>query len=264
MLSFFRASLEKPYGYWLPVNISRHGAEIDHLINLLHIFIVVFFVGWLAYFAYVLFRFRAKAKAEARAHATHRRFRFPLWIEVGVAGFEIFLLACVSSPLWWKIKSIPRDDARAIHLRVVAQQFQWLFHYPGADGRFGKTRPELVNEGNFLGLDRSDSTAKDDIVSLNHLHIPVNRPIVLKLSSKDVIHSFFIPVLRVKQDVVPGMPVTVWFEATALGQDFEIACAQLCGVGHTNMRGFLHIDSEGDYHRWLTEEAQEVKLGAAR
>lgn len=262
MLSFFRASLEKPYGYWLPLNISTQGAEIDHLINLLHLFIAVFFLGWLAYFALVLIRFRAKAGASPEV--TPSRFRFPIWIEGGVLAFEIFLLAYVSSPLWWKLNTVPRDDSRAIHIRVVAQQFQWIFHYPGPDEKFGRKRPALVDDANFLGLDRTDPAAADDIVSLNHLHIPVGRPIVAELSSKDVIHSFFIPVLRVKQDIIPGMPVTVWFEANAEGQNFEIGCAQLCGVGHTNMRGFLHVNSKADYQQWLLEQAKELKLGAAK
>lgn len=260
MFSFFRASLEKPYGYWLPVNISTTGAEIDSLINLLHVFIVVFFLGWLFYFGYVLFRFRARPGVAAKIE--NSRFRFPLIIEAGVLVFEFFLLAYVSSPLWWKMNSVPRDDSRAVHIKMVAQQFQWIFHYPGMDGKFGRTKPALVDDANFLGLDRSDAAAKDDIVSLNHLHIPVARPVVAEISSKDVIHSFFIPVLRVKQDVIPGMKVTTWFEANATGQNFEIGCAQLCGVGHTNMRGFLHIDLESEYQKWLADQAAELRLGA--
>ncbi len=260
MFSFFRATLEKPYGYWLPVNISTQGAEIDSLINLLHIFIVVFFLGWLTYFAYVLFRFRARPGNGPTLGTS--RFRFPFLIEAGVLVFEIFLLAYLSSPLWWTINNVPREDARAVHIKAVAQQFQWLFHYPGADGKFGRTKQALVDDANYLGLDRSDAAAKDDIVSLNHLHIPIGRPVVAELSSKDVIHGFFVPVLRVKQDIIPGMKVTTWFEANSEGQNFEIGCAQLCGVGHTNMRGFLHVDSETGYQKWLAEQAQELQLGA--
>jgi cytochrome c oxidase subunit 2 len=181
---------------------------------------------------------------------------------VGVTVFELFLLAYVSTPLWRKITQIPQDDPTAIHLRVVAQQFQWIFHYPGKDGKYGRTRLDLVDDSNFLGLDRSDLSAKDDVVSLNHLHIPVKRKIVAELSAKDVIHSFFIPVLRVKTDVIPGMRVRTWFEATSPGQGFEIGCAQLCGVGHNTMRGFLHIDSETEFEKWLEDQTQQIRLSA--
>lgn len=251
MHSIFGATLEKPYGYWLPLNISKQGSQIDFLINLLHIFIVVFFLGWLLYFGYVLWRFREGGSRGVE----NKRFRFPKWIEIGVVTFELFLLVYVSTPIWLKAATPPLDDPRAIHIRVVAQQFQWIFHYPGADQKFGRTRLDLVDDENYLGLDRNDESAKDDIVSLNHLHIPVERPVIAQLSSKDVIHSFFIPVLRVKQDVIPGAVISTWFEATAEGQDFEIGCAQLCGVGHTNMRGFLHVDSEASYQQWLAETA---------
>jgi len=257
MLSFLQPTPEKPYGYWLPLNLSTHGAEIDHLINLLHIFIFLLFVGWGIYFAYVLLRFRVRPGQPAEPSVAQRRFRFPLWLEGGIVVFELILLVYFSAPIWFRWKNNFPLNGDALHLRVVAQQFQWVIHYPGPDGKFGKTLLSLVDDANFLGLDPNDTTSKDDIVSLNHLHIPVGRPVVAHLSSKDVVHNFFIPVLRVKQDVIPGMTIPVWFQATGVGQNFEIACAQLCGNNHGNMRGFLHIDTAAEFENWLRQQESE-------
>ena len=108
----------------------------------------------------------------------------------------------------------------------------------------------MMGPGNPLGLDPSDSAAKDDIVAINQLHVPVGKPVIVHLNSKDVIHSFFLPVMRVKQDVIPGQTVSVWFEAAKTGK-FEIACAQLCGLGHYRMRGFFMIDTPEQFSTWM-------------
>ena len=139
-------------------------------------------------------------------------------------------------------------------VRVVAQQFAWNIHYPGADGIFGKTDVSLINEQtNPVGLDRSDPNAADDITTLNQLHLPVDKPVIIHLSSKDVLHSFYLPEMRVKQDAIPGMSIPLWFKPVKIG-NWEIACAQLCGLGHYRMRGFLNIHSQNDYDAWLKEQ----------
>lgn len=244
--------MQSPYGYWLPPDLSTHGATIDWVINFLHVFILIFFAGWAIYLLYVLVRFR-----NASEPAEPRRFRLPLAVEIGVVMMEIALIAFVSMPAWSRMRNDFPDDARTIHLRVIAQQYQWTIHYPGKDGVFGMTRPELVDDANFVGLDPQDPAGKDDIISLSHLYVPEKRPVVIELTSVDVVHSFSIPVLRVKQDVVPGMPSRVWFEATRTGDGFEIGCAQLCGAGHTNMRGFVHIETNEKFEAWLAERAAE-------
>ncbi len=121
---------------------------------------------------------------------------------------------------------------------------------------FGKTDPKLISESNPLGLDPKDVNGQDDIITLNQLHIPVDTPVIVDLSSKDVIHSFSLPVMRVKQDVIPGQMIPVWFEAKSTG-NFEIACAQLCGLAHYRMRGFLIVESKEDFAKWLNEQAAE-------
>ena len=154
------------------------------------------------------------------------------------------------------------------------QQFAWNIHYPGPDGVFGKTSLDLVDEAeNPIGIDRSDDFAKDDIFTVNQMHIPVNTPINILLSTKDVIHNFKLPELRVSQDAIPGMEIPVWFEATMTseeflkttegtgreGKGFEIACAQLCGLGHYRMKGFLTVHNDEGYSAWLQKELEYLE-----
>jgi cytochrome c oxidase subunit II len=150
---------------------------------------------------------------------------------------------------------------------VVADQFSWNFHYAGADGQFGRVDMALVSADNPLGLDRRDLPAKDDLTFINEMTVPVNRPVLVRLSSKDVIHSFGIYEMRVKQDASPGVDTPVWFVPTVttaemrqrLGRSdfqYEIACSQLCGLGHFRMRAFLNVVTDGEYQAFLDEEAR--------
>ena len=159
----------------------------------------------------------------------------------------------------------------SIQIRVVGQQFDWNIHYPGPDNIFGTTKVELVDEAeNPIGLDRSDENAKEDVVTINQLHIPVNRPINVLLSTKDVIHNFKLPEFRVSQDAISGMEIPVWFKATMTteefletakgtareGMGFEIACAQLCGLGHYRMKGYLTVHDDKGYGEWMDEQQE--------
>jgi cytochrome c oxidase subunit 2 len=137
----------------------------------------------------------------------------------------------------------------------VGEQFAWNIHYPGPDGKFGRTDNTLVSAENPLGLDRKDPDAKDDLVTPNQLHLPVDRPVLVRLSSKDVIHSFGLYEMRVKQDAIPGMQIPVWFTPTRVGE-YEISCSQLCGLGHYRMRGFVTVESQADFQAWLKDQAK--------
>ena len=162
--------------------------------------------------------------------------------EVAVAIVEVVLLVFYAIPAWaTRVKAFPAES-EAVVVRVVAEQFAWNIHYPGPDGRFGRTDIKLITSDNPLGLDRADAAAKDDITTINQLNLPVDRPVLVHLSSKDVIHSFGLFEMRVKQDAIPGMEIPVWFIPNRVGE-YEIACSQLCGLGHFRMRGFHH-DSE--------------------
>ena len=143
-------------------------------------------------------------------------------------------------------------------LRVVAEQFAWYAHYPGADGVFGRTEIALVNADNPLGLDRNEPVGKDDIIAINRMNLPVGKPAVIMLSSKDVIHSFGLPQMRVKQDAIPGIVQPVWFTPTKTGR-WEIACSQLCGLAHYRMKAFYTIHTPEQYQAWLDEEAAALQ-----
>jgi cytochrome c oxidase subunit 2 len=239
--------MPKYYGWGLPFDASVHGPAIDRLIIMVHIFMAILFVGWLAFLIITLIKFRQRPGHKAEHHPHHSKISS--YLEVIVAVVEVVLLLGFSFPLFNAYRNNLPDPATALQVRITAEQFAWNIHYPGPDGVFGKTKPELVGPGNAIGLDRTDPSAIDDILTINQFHIPVNKPVIVQLSSKDVIHSFYLPVMRVKQDAIPGHLVSVWFEAIKTGK-FEIACAQLCGLGHYRMRGFFWIETPEDFAKW--------------
>lgn len=252
--------------FYLPELASQHGGALDHTLNLVHWLMLVLFVGWGLFFTFVIVRFRKGRNPRAdyagvKSHAS-------TWLEVGVFAAEVVLLVGFSIPLWaQRVDAVP-TSADATVVRVVAEQFAWNVHYPGADGQFGATRIDLIDlQSNPLGLDFEDAAAKDDIVTLNQLHVPVDKPVIVHLSSKDVIHSFGQPHMRVKQDAIPGLVVPLWFVPTRTTDEmrettgnaefvYEIACAQLCGLGHATMRGFITVHTQESFDAWLEKQAE--------
>jgi cytochrome c oxidase subunit 2 len=241
-----------------PAQASTHAAEVDHMTILVHWLMLVLFVGWGFFFLFVLFRFRKGANPKASYTGAHGKFAKST--EVAVAIIEIALLVFYAIPAWaTRVKAFPAES-EAVVVRVVAHQFAWEMQYPGPDGKFGRTDPKLVTADNNIGIDRTDPDAKDDIVTTNQLMLPVDRPVLVHLSSQDVIHSFGLYEMRVKQDAIPGMSIPVWFIPNRVGE-YEIACSQLCGLGHFRMRGFITIQSAADYRKWY--DAQEKELQPA-
>ncbi len=244
------------YGPTLPPNIAKQGYahQGDKLINFLHVFMLAMFVGWSVFIAYCLVRFRQRPGSSADSRPI--KAKPSKYSEIAVAVVEAVLLIGVSMPAWASMKNdLPTEADNPLHVRVIAEQFAWNFHYPGKDGVFGRTSPEGIDVvDNPMGLDDDDPNAEDDFVA-QQLHIPVDRPVIAKIMSKDVIHSFSIPVLRVKQDAIPGMRIPVWFEATQTG-NYEIACAQLCGNNHYSMRAILVVESATDFEAWVEEESK--------
>lgn len=241
---------------FLPPPASAHAASIDTVMSLVHLLMLMLFVGWGTYFAFALIRFRRGRQPRADAHGA--RGRFALATEIGVVIAEAVLLVIFALPLWFERTSARPPDAGALVIRVVAEQFAWNVQYPGADGKFGDTKLSLVTQTNPLGLDRESPFGKDDIVTLSVMHLPVNRPVLIQLSSKDVIHSFGVPAMRVKQDANPGVVTPVWFTPTMTGE-FEIACSQLCGLGHYRMKGIITVEAEEAFRKFLAEEAALLK-----
>src|SRR5262245_47658561 len=235
----------------LPEAASAHAGQIDHLVSLVHWLMLVLFVGWTAFFGFVLFRFRRSRAPRADHHGV--RGGWSSYVEGGVLLAEVLLLAFFSIPAWSaRVDDLP-DESGATVVRVVAEQFAWNMHYPGPDGKFGKTDLSLVGPDNPLGLDDTDDAGADDIIT-DRLNLPVGKPVLVLLSSKDVVHSFGLPQMRVKQDAVPGIQQPVWFTPTRTGQ-WDIACSQLCGLGHYRMKGIYQVMSQADYDKWLADEA---------
>jgi cytochrome c oxidase subunit 2 len=245
---------------------SAHGGEIDGLLGWVHIFMAILFVGWGAFFVYCLVRFRRSRNPVA--NYTGVTSNASKYSEIAVAIIEAVLLVGFSIPLWAaRVDHVP-SESEALVVQVTGEQFAWNVHYAGPDGKFGRTDLSLLDvQANPLGLDRSDPAGLDDVTTLNQLYVPVNRPVIVKLRSKDVIHSFGVPEFRVKQDAIPGLTIPVWFVPTITtaemrtrtGNDafqYEIACAQLCGLGHARMRGFVTVQSAEEFQAWLNEESQ--------
>ncbi len=257
----------------LPFPASEHALKLDYMNSWVHWLMLILFVGWGAFFIFTVIKFRAKANSKADYNGV--KSNFSKYAEVGIVVFEAFLLIGFAYPIWSELKTdVPKVTEDTVQVRVIAQQFAWNCHYPGEDGKFGPTKPELVDEEtNPVGLDRSSPAGADDIVTINQLHLPVNKMAMIYLTSKDVIHSFALPEMRVKQDAIPGMSIPVFFTPTKTstefleeikgtgreGKGYEIACAQLCGNSHYRMRGFLTVDTEEEFEAFLAEEAEYLE-----
>jgi cytochrome c oxidase subunit II len=238
----------------LPTDLSARGAEIDSLMGWLHLLMIILFVGWGLFFVYTLFRF--SARRNPKADYTGVKNHYTTYLETVVVIAEVILLMGFSIPIWANVVAEFPAEKDAIVVRVVAEQFAWNFHYAGPDGKFGNVDVKHIDSvNNPLGIDPKDENGKDDYSTINQMYVPTGKPIIAKLSSKDVIHSFGVPFLRVKQDAIPGMEVPIWFEALKTGTA-EIACSQLCGVGHYSMRGFVNIKSPEDFAKWQEEQTK--------
>ncbi|MGI8891410.1 MAG: cytochrome c oxidase subunit II [Chthoniobacterales bacterium] len=234
-------------------NSSEHGYQIDHIIEFCHWFMGALFLGWSAFFIFVLWRFRKSRNPVANHEgvtsgiSTHLEFAVVLIEAVLLVGFAI--------PLWAKRVNAFPEGKDAIEVHAIGQQFNWNFHLPGPDGKFGRRELALVSNSNAIGLDSSDPAAKDDLVVLGELHVPVDRNVIIDLSSKDVIHNFCLPAMRIAQDAIPGQIIPMWFKPVKTGT-FEVVCGQLCGLGHYAMKGALVVDTPDEYQAWLKERVE--------
>jgi cytochrome c oxidase subunit 2 len=256
------------WNQWLgmPPLASAHGGDIDGLLGWIHVFMLVLFVGWITFFLYCLVRFRKSRNPVA--NYTGVTSNASKYSEIAVAVIEAVLLIGFSIPLWAaRVDHLPPEN-EAVVVQVTGEQFAWNVHYAGPDGRFGRTDIKLLDlQANPLGLDRSDPAAVDDVTTLNQLYLPVNRPVIVRLRSKDVIHSFGVPEFRVKQDAIPGLTIPIWFVPNVTTAEmrtrtgnaafqYEIACAQLCGLGHARMRGFVTVQTAEEFQTWLDAESK--------
>jgi cytochrome c oxidase subunit 2 len=215
---------------WFPENISTYGGELDGVFYLIYYIVGFWFVLSEAAILYFVIRFRRRPDRPA-SYIRGERWRELAWILVPAAIVLVLDLGidAAGARVWDKVKTdIPKGD---VHLAVTAKQFEWLITYPGPDAKLG---------------------TGDDFSLGTELHVPVDKDIRLTLRSDDVLHSFFLPNVRLKQDVVPGRAIDVWFNVTKPGR-YELACAELCGFGHYTMRGALVVHTAAEYAVWLAE-----------
>lgn len=242
------------YSWGLPIQASTYAKKIDWAIYLVHGAMIMIFILWAIYMIFCLIRYRHRENVPARySHPVGLKSYIP---DVLILAFEIWLIFIVGIPIWAHIREEFPKSEDAVIVNLIAEQFAWNFHYPGPDGKFGKREISLISATNPIGLSEEDPNSKDDITMINELYLPLKKPVILNLSSKDVIHSFFVPEFRTKQDVVPGMKIPIWFEPTLTGK-FEIACSQLCGLGHYKMRGDVIVQNEEEFEKWMEEKIKE-------
>jgi len=224
-------------GPWLPENISTVGEKIDHLYNVIFVITAIMLV--LTEGALLFFVVRYRRRDGKKASYTHESATAEtIWTVV--PGLLLLFLAFYQWNTWADAKLRFPDGSDTVRVQVLAKQFEWHIRYPGQDGIFA---------------------TDDDVTSTNQLHIPDGRPVLLQLRATDVIHSFFLPHLRVKQDIIPGTTVQVWFDANKTGK-YEIACAELCGLGHYRMRGHLFVDSMDEFESWI-QKRREANTASA-
>lgn len=233
--------------WWLPPLASVHGRDIDRMF-----YITLALTGALFVLVHVLlglFVWRYAAAGSGRAHFLHDHRPLELTYTI-LPAIGMTVLVSLSGIVWTRIHGTPPPDALVVEVR--GEQFAWIARYPGADGAFGRTDPKRIASANPLGLDRGDTAAADDVTSRD-LYLVVNRPALIRLRARDVLHSFFVAEFRVKQDAVPGMTVDLWFTPTRAGQ-YDLACAELCGVGHYTMRGRVRVVSQAAFDAWLAQQ----------
>jgi cytochrome c oxidase subunit 2 len=238
----------------LPPLASEHGADVDRLILYMHLLMGALFIGWFAYFVYVLFRFRASKNPKASYTGTTSTASS--YIEGAVVLAEAVLLVGFALPLWGKIAGKFPAEKDSTVIQVTAQQFQWNARYAGPDGVFGQQDPKYWSAENPLAIVPGDTAAKDDVSPpLNEIAAPVNKPVIAYITSRDVIHSFKVNPLRVTQDAIPGMKIPLWFKPTVEG-DYMINCAQLCGNSHYFMKGIFKVMSQEKFNAWMAEKSK--------
>jgi len=240
----------------LPENYAAHGSQVDHMMDVVHWFMIALFVGWTIFFFYCLFRFwhRRQPKASYIGVKSHLSSH----LEVGVIIVEAVLLLGFAFPLWAQRVDSWSDVQKLdpVRVRVIGWQFGWTYHYAGADGKFGRVDPAMISSVGDIGLDLDDPNALDDFVS-PILRLPVNRPAVLNVTSTDVIHNYHIVPMRIQQDAIPGREISMWFTPVRELETY-VVCGQLCGEGHGNMIGTMEVVATDEFQTWFDGQSREA------
>lgn len=239
---------------WRATPIASNWGFIDDTLKLTFLVTGVGFVAVVLFMAYCLYRFRHKPDRRSTYEPENRKLELSLG---GVTTVAVIVLLAPGLSVWGQFITPPES---AMEVEAVGAQWSWSFRLPGEDKRFGATDVRNISGDNPLGVSRADPRGRDDvIVTDGELHLPINRPVKVLLRSVDVLHDFYVPQIRAKMDLVPGMETYFWFTPTKAGQ-FEILCVAYCGVGHPQMRGTLIVDSESDYRNWLAAQKSFARL----
>ena len=242
--------------WWLPHGASKAAAFIDGQFALTYVLMGIVFVAAQCALGYLVWKYRERPNSGPVVYS-HGNTRLEL-IWTTLTAILFIGLNLMGSHVWASERFDPAEVG-SVPVEVTGMQFAWYFRYPGADGKFGATQAKLIDpsSGNeaAIGLDTTDPASKDDVVT-GTMYLPVNREVDLHLRAVDVIHSFFVPSMRFKQDAVPGLEIHMHFTPTEIGE-YEIACAELCGLGHYKMHGMLHVVSQEDFDKWLAAREAE-------
>lgn len=240
----------------IPENFSAHGGRVDHLIDVVHWFMLALFVGWSLFFLYCLIRFRASANPKASYHGVRNHVSSHL--EIAVVIIEAVLLLGFALPLWkqrtdtWE--QVQKLDP--VRVRVIGWQFGWTYHYPGKDGKFGRIDPLVRTSNSDAAIDFNDPNAQDDFTT-SILKIAKGRPAILSIGSNDVIHNYSIVPMRIQQDAIPGKEIPMWFTPNKT-LETSVVCGQLCGEGHGNMLGQMEVVTDEAYRAWADGESDSA------
>ena len=245
--------------FWLPERASEHAELVDQMHGFVMWFMTFLFVGWSAFLIYVFTVFRASKGAKAKYHGV--RGHASTHIEIGVCIVEAILLLGFAFPLWARQSEEYPMGTEVLRMRAVGEKFKWTFHYPGNDGVLGRVDHRLISATNPIGRDLLDPNGKDDFIT-GALQLPVGRPVIIDVRSKDVIHNLCLTVMRAAQDATPGVPAHLWFKPIKTGS-WDIICGQLCGPGHSGMKAQMDVIPAPEFDTWMKSNSDDALKAAA-
>ena len=241
---------------WWMTPIASNWGGIDGTVLLTFWITGLCYIGILLFIAYCVYRFRHRPGQRAAYQPENNRLEWALAIGTTVA---VVALLAPGLFVWYEFVTVPKES---MEVEILGQQWQWSYRLPGKDGKLGTTDPRYVSSDNPLGLNPNDPDGQDDlVVEAGDLHLLVGKPVRVLLRSTDVIHDFYVPELRAKMDLVPGLETYFWFTPAKTGT-FEVLCAAFCGVGHPQMRGTIVVDNDTDYQQWLEKQLTFAELSA--
>jgi cytochrome c oxidase subunit 2 len=241
---------------WYFTELASNWTMVDVTMDITFYVTGFVFVVVNLFMAYCVIKFRHKKGARAAYEPENKKLEY--WL-TGITAAGVALMLTPGLFVWAKFVDVPAD---AHVVEAVGQQWHWTFRYPGADGKMGEVDAERISMENPFGIDPEDPRGQDDILVYSPLaHVPVDRPVKFQLRSKDVLHDFAVAQFRVKMDLVPGMTTFMWLTPTRKGR-FDLLCEELCGIGHHTMRGAVVVEEQGDFDKWLAQQATFAELNA--